>query len=89
MIKGLVLAMHRHQFVGFCRYVHLNPSEYKYVRNWGDMLGWRWDMPIIILEEYKYNPDYTLHLMQYMGLRFENITFISEGERWNDENIIF
>lgn len=88
MIKGLVLAMHIHQFINFCRELHLNPSEYKYVRNWNDTRGWRWDMPIIILEEYKYNTDYTLYLMQCMRLRFENITFISEGERWNDENII-
>ena len=80
MIKALIMAASRIQFINFCRNLELNPNEYRLVRHDGDCTGWWIDKPVILLEGYQYNRDYRLGLLQYIGHRFENISFVSEAE---------
>ena len=82
MIKALILASNIHQFRNFCREFQLNPhKDVKLVSDWTwDCQGWWVDMPVILLDGYQYNQDYTLGLMRLIGYRFENIHFLSKGE---------
>lgn len=82
--KALILASSHGQFRNLCRNFNMNPMEYQFVRNWHDMCGWWIDKPVIILNGYQYNSDYTLGLMTLIGHRFDNIGFLSEGEIWNE-----
>lgn len=82
--KALVLARDFHQYRFLIRHFQLNPAEYRYIHEWSDMQGWWIDMPVILLEGYEYNKNYTVELMDRIGYRFDNIGFLSEGEMWNE-----
>lgn len=87
-MSKLVLAENLHQFKFFVRHFNLNRKDYRYVYDWSDMCGYWIDTPVIMLEQWHYNKNYTLELMNLMGYRFENIAFLSEGEMWNEGLVI-
>lgn len=85
MKKILVFASSYGQFINFCRNFNLNRNkDVKYVLEYAHVCGWWIDQPVVLLEGYEYNPNYTVKLMHYIGCRFEDITFVSEGEMWDE-----
>lgn len=62
-----------------------DPNKYKYVRGdgYGEVYGYHWDTQVIILDGYEQNKNYDLELMDFIGRRFTNIAFLSEGEIFN------
>lgn len=87
MTEAIVLASNKHQFIHFIRHFRLNANNYRYIvgyDGWGEVYGFHWDTPVILLEDYYYNKNYTLELMNFIGHRFNNIGFLSTGEMYND-----
>jgi hypothetical protein len=82
----LVLAQNRHQFINFIRHYELNANDYRYILGdgWGEICGYHWDTPVIMLEQWQLNKNYVVELMKYIGHRFNHIGFLSEGEMYND-----
>jgi hypothetical protein len=88
MTRALILAANLHEYMSLMRTYRLNPAEYRYVRDYQDVIGYWIDKPIILLERYELNKNYTLQLMDYIGHRFDNIGYLSEGEIWNESTIV-
>jgi hypothetical protein len=85
MKKAIIFASSLVQYRNFCRNFNLHPNDYIYASGlYSDLCGWWVDKPIILLEGYEYNRNYTCGVMNYVGHRFDNIGFISEGEIWNE-----
>lgn len=89
MIKALILGMNYHQYKWFIRHFDLPRNEYRYITgtDWGDLAGWGFDMPIILLPNWETNRNYSLGLMNRIGHRFNNIGMITEGELWENEEV--
>jgi hypothetical protein len=88
MTKALILAAHMIPYRNFIIQYGLDANEYRYIPahgGWGDVYGFHWDTPVIMLEGYEYNRNYTLGFMKFVGARFHNIGFLSDGERWNED----
>lgn len=85
MKQALILASSRIQFIHFIRNFGLNSNDFKFVSDGSvnEVCGYHWDTPVILLEEYQYNKNYTLEIMRYIGHRFNNIGFLSIGEIYN------
>jgi hypothetical protein len=86
-MKILLFASHQMQVINFLKIFKLNAKNYKFIRCYEDLHCCHWDSPVILLEGYQWNKDYTSSLMQYVGHRFNNIGFISEGELWEHEEV--
>jgi hypothetical protein len=82
MMEAIVLAAHYQKYLSLCQQYQLYRTELKYATDWMELRGYHWDTPIIILEGYEHNLNYTLEFMRKLGHRFDNIGFLSEGERW-------
>lgn len=80
MVQALILAGNYHEYRFFIRHFDLNPHDYRYITELNDVCGWWVDKPVILVEGYERNQNYTLQLMNYIGHRFDNIGFLSEGE---------
>jgi hypothetical protein len=85
--RTLILAMNYHQAISFLRHFKLNPQNFRYVVDYDDLCGRHWGTPVILLEGYHLNKNYTLGLMTYLEYRFNDIGFISEGEIWENEEV--
>lgn len=87
MSRTLILAENYGQAISFLRHFKLNPQNFRYVIDYDNVCGRHWDNPVIILEGYQFNKNYTLGLMAYLAYRFNYIGFISEGEIWENEEV--
>jgi hypothetical protein len=88
MTQALILCNHMVTYRNFIKQYGLNANEYQYKNgSYGadEVRGYHWDTPVIMLEGYEYNKNYTLEFMHYLGHRFNHIGFLSEGERWNED----
>lgn len=87
MKQVIVLASHKLQFINFIRHFRLNANDCKFVlghQGYSELYGYHWDTPVLLLDNYQHNENYNLDLLTFIGHRFNNIGFLSEGEMYNE-----
>jgi hypothetical protein len=85
-MKALILASNKIQFIHFIRNFELNANDFMFVtgrHGYGEVYGYHWNTPVIMIEDYQYNLNYDLNLLTFIGHRFDNIGFLSTGEIYN------
>jgi hypothetical protein len=84
MTKAIVLCSSHVSYIYFCRHFGISRFDLRYATDWSSVCGYHWNTPVIIVEGYHQNRNYTLDFMNRLHHRFDNIGFLSTGEIYND-----